>query len=282
MKSYAKINLGLNLLRKRADGYHDIATVFQQIDLYDNLYIKKNPLQIAVICSNPTIPKDDQNLAVQAFKIFQKETGISEGIDINIQKRIPAGSGLGGGSSNAAVTLIMANDLWETGLTKDQLLIMAQKIGSDVPFFILGGTVLGEGRGEILTPFQINRHYWILLIYPRIYISTQWAYQQSKIGLTNDEKMTKFRSIFSDFHYQNLRDSLKNDLEEVVFRRHPILQELKELFYTRGAFYASMSGSGSSLFGLFDTRDRAEKAKDFFTNYKDLDVYLCQPKSNRV
>jgi len=283
MRSYAKVNLGLQLLRKREDGYHDIATVFQQINFFDDLYLKKTSSSINVKCSDPAIPLDSRNLTVKAFEIFRERAGISDGVEIYIQKRIPPDSGLGGGSSNAATTLIMANRLWKTRLSQRQLLDMAQEIGSDVPFFILGGTVLGEGRGEKLTPFRLPRRFWIVLLCPRIRVSTPWAYREAKIALTNEEKMTKFRAIFSDFNSQTLQDCLKNDLEDSVFQRHPILREMKELLYKRDAFYASMSGSGSSLYGLFNGRVAAQKARDSFQSQKEVDVVLCQPirKDNR-
>ncbi len=276
-RSYAKINIGLWILGKRKDGYHDIATVYQQIDLHDVITFCKHSGDICITSTNPNIPSDKNNLVFKAFQLFRNKTNIQEGLEIHIEKNIPIGGGLGGGSSNAAATLHAANQLWHNPLDRDQLNAMAVNIGSDVPFFLNGGTAFGQGRGEILTPIRWSTDYWIVLICPTFGISTSWAYKQAKIALTKKEKFTKLMSILERFSPHTLKDDFQNDLEGVVFRRHPILREIKEQMYQRDAFYAGMSGSGSSIYGLFSRQKEAELAKMFFSIQKDLTTYLCKP-----
>jgi 4-diphosphocytidyl-2-C-methyl-D-erythritol kinase len=277
MRSYAKVNIGLLLLDKRNDGYHDIITVFQQIDLYDDITIEKIPSSVKITSTGFTIPLDEKNLAVKAFQLFKKKSDVQGGIRIHINKKIPVESGLGGGSSNAAVTLMTVNQLWDNKISTDEIYEIAIEIGSDVPFFIKGGTRLGQGRGEILKPIHIPSNYWVILLCPDIQINTGWAYNQSKITLTNEEKMTKFIAIFNNFSYRSLREHVKNDLESCVFKRHPVLRELKEMMYKKDAFYAGMSGSGSSIYGLFTDKKKAEAAKLFFINKYSVHALICRP-----
>jgi 4-diphosphocytidyl-2-C-methyl-D-erythritol kinase len=281
LKSYAKINLGLVLLKKRNDGYHDIATVFQQIDLYDALTFQPRESGISLQCSGFPVPCDEKNLAYRAFKLFSERGPFSGGIGIGIEKRIPAGAGLGGGSSNAAVTLIAANQICGRPFKEKDLERLAAEIGSDVPFFICGGTALGLGRGEILEPLQIPGDFYIVLLLPDLAVSTAWAYGESRIALTKVEKLAKFRAIFEKFSPQALKNHLVNELEDVVFKRHPELYELKQELYKRDAFYASMSGSGSTVYGLFGEKRVAESAVSHFSRQTGLAVHLCRPISGQ-
>jgi 4-diphosphocytidyl-2-C-methyl-D-erythritol kinase len=278
LNSPAKINLGLYLLEKRPDGYHDILTVFQAIDLHDTLTFQKtNSTVVKTSSEGIRIPLGEDNLVLRAVRIFEKETGMKCGLEAHIIKRIPVGGGLGGGSSNAATALNACNRLFGAGLSAEQLEGLAARIGSDVSFFIRGGAAIGQGRGEILTPIEIPADYHIVLLCPDVSVSTAWAYSQAKIFLTKHEKMTNFRSIFPKFQYHALRTGLQNDLEEVVFERHPRLRLLKEELYRRDAFYASMSGSGSSVYGLFRRGDAAEAARAFFLMHGKTTVFLCRP-----
>lgn len=277
LNSFSKINLGLELVSKREDGFHDIVTVFQLIDLHDRIRFKKTSGDIHLSSTDPDIPQDRSNLAVQAFLLFKEKTGITDGIDIHIEKTIPAGGGLGGGSSNAATTLIAANYLWQKNLKKHQLQKMAVTLGADVSFFLEGGTALGTGKGDILEKIKLPADYWVLLICPGIHISTQWVYERAKITLTKQEKLTKFRSIFENYDPHALHGSLVNELESVVFGRHPVLGSYKEQLYERDAFYAGMSGSGSTIYGLFSDKIRAEKARKFFSIERGINTFLCRP-----
>lgn len=280
LDSFAKINLGLYLLKKRLDGYHDIATVFQSIDLHDTItFNKSRSATLTLTASGIPIPLGEDNLIYRAFRVFQARMHLKSGMDVHVEKRIPTGAGLGGGSSNAAAALTAMDLLYETHLLPADLEFMAAEIGSDVPFFVQGGTAVGEGRGERLTRIDLPLDYWVVLACPAISVSTAWAYSQARLVLTKDEKLAKFKSIFQKSALRSLRESLQNELEEVVFERHPLLRLFKEDMYKWDAFYASMSGSGSTVFGLFDRREAAESALSFFSIDKRVTAFLSQPIS---
>ncbi len=278
LKSPAKINLGLYLLKKRMDGYHDILTLFQTISLFDTLrFTRTLSPELRLGSEGIPIPLDRDNLIWKAYELFKKNHHLEGGLEVNVEKRIPIGAGLGGGSSNAASTLTALNIMFKKDLTIKQLEKMAEEIGSDVPFFIQGGTAIGEGRGEILTPIEIQTDFWVLLICPDVSVSTAWAYSQARIVLTRDIKMAIFDSLFQNRDLHSLRASLKNELEDVVFQRHPLLKLFKENLYKWDAFYASMSGSGSSVLGLFHRQEQAEAARAFFSIDKRVKTFLCEP-----
>jgi len=187
---------------------------------------------------------------------------------------------LGGGSSNAAALLRAADRLWRTHLSPDDLFEMCGKLGSDVPFFLRGGTQIGEGRGEKLTPMQLFSNYWVVLVFPGLHISTGWAYARARIALTKDEKITTFRPLFSALDPEEWKSLLINDLEAPVFAAYPLLKEVKKELYQEGAFYAAMSGSGSTLFGLFREEKRAREVCLFFRREKDVTVRIYRPVTN--
>ena len=280
LPSYGKINLGLLLLSKRPDGYHDIATVFQQIDLHDTIFFQKRSSSFKLTVSDDSLSSMEDNLIYRAYLKMKNKTQTDQAYQIHLEKNIPVGGGLGGGSSNAAVTLMALNYLWGNKLTQDDLLEIAGEIGSDVPFFISGGTVLGQGRGEVLTSLDLSTNWWIVLICPNISVSTAWAYQHARITLTKEEKFTNFMSIFKGFTPRFLQSRLRNELEDAVFGKYPLLEEIKNLLYQRNAFYASMSGSGSTVYGLFSQRTDAEKAAAFFSIQRRLSTFLCRPISS--
>jgi 4-diphosphocytidyl-2-C-methyl-D-erythritol kinase len=280
LQSRAKINLGLKLIRKRTDGYHDIATIFQEIDLADTLVFRKIDDGIVIRSEGHAVPTDKTNLVCRAFDFFKGKTGIRGGLEVLIQKSIPLGAGLGGGSSNAAATLKAVNSLWNNGLSTGELAAMAAFIGSDVPFFLYGGTALGEGRGEILTPIIWEAGFWVVLVCPEVSVSTAWAYSRVKLDLTKSEKLTNFKAILGNCAPQNFREYLINDFEAVVFPKHPELSAIKDGLYRQGAFFASMSGSGSSLYGFFNHRDDAEKVLRFFSGKGGCRAFLAKPVLN--
>jgi len=268
LPSYAKINLGLIIFGKRKDGYHEIQSILQQIDLKDEieLRIKVNP-EIYFHCDNPEIPTGTSNLCVLAANLIKDMAGVENGVEIFLKKTIPAGAGLGGGSSNAATVLLGLNKLWNLNLTSQQLQTLACQIGSDVPFFIHGGTALAGGRGELLKPFDLQGEITILIVFPAFIISTKWAYSQMNLNLTKRNKNTKLIH-YNDRNYEDfiIRNLLKNNLEDVVFKKHPILGVIKQQLYKNNAIYASMSGSGSAILGIFQKRSDALTVKNFFCN----------------
>ncbi|MHB1050098.1 MAG: 4-(cytidine 5'-diphospho)-2-C-methyl-D-erythritol kinase [Bacteroidota bacterium] len=268
-KSYAKINLGLQIIGRRNDGYHNIETIFHRIDLFDEIILDRSP-SLSLHCDDPIIPTDEKNLCWQAAEVFGKETGITEGISITIKKRIPSGAGLGGGSSNAAATLLALQKLFSVTIERARLESLALTLGSDVPYFLQYGTAYGEGRGERLSYFPLPMPYRIALINPGIHVSTPWAYGALAARLGGQfPKRPNLREIFSSSADIT---KLRNDFEETVFERYPEIASIKKTMLERGAVHALMSGSGSSVFGLFEREADARSAMDiyagkYFTHY---------------
>jgi len=279
LKSYAKINLGLRVLRKREDGYHEIETIYQMVDLYDLLEFQKTKTGVEVLCDHPQVPQGEDNLCFKAADLLRKEAGPNYGARIRISKSIPVGAGLGGGSSNAATTLKGLSLLWGLDLPEEELHQMAKRIGSDVPFFLKGGTALATGRGEILEYVKLPLEFWCVIVYPNIEISTRWVYENFKFDLTNSKKSVKLKRIFDyDFSLDNLRSILINDLERVVFKKYPQLKNIKQEFYLRGAVFSSMSGSGSSIYGIYQNE---REARLVFLNFqKQFPTFKVKPILN--
>ena len=269
-KAYAKINLGLHIVGKRPDGFHDIETIFHRIDLFDVINIEKSA-DISISCTDPSIPAGPENLCWKAAEILRKESGTAFGARITIEKNIPVGAGLGGGSSDAASVLTALNEMWGLSLRKDELLRLALNLGSDVPYFLEKSTAYGEGRGERLTPLELNLPYWIVLINPSIHISTPWAYSrlaEERKGIY-PRRPNLLEGIGDDLVNGILR--AENDFEGIVFREHPKIGKIKQQLKEFGALLSLMSGSGSTMFGLFNDKDHAVNAlqtfsKEYFAN----------------
>ncbi|MCU4165819.1 4-(cytidine 5'-diphospho)-2-C-methyl-D-erythritol kinase [Carboxylicivirga caseinilyticus] len=246
----AKINIGLNVVEKRSDGYHNLETVFYPIPLCDALeiIINKN-LETEYELFNSGIKVDaaaGSNICVKALNLIKKDYHIPP-IEIHLHKAIPFGAGLGGGSSDAAFMLNMLNSMFDLGLSKEELKTKASGLGADVPFFIDNKEAFATGIGEILNPIQINLNkYFLYLIKPPIHVSTPEAYA----GVIPDKPT---RSLHKDIllPIEEWKTVIKNDFEKSVFEKHPEIEEIKNLLYSKGAVYAAMSGSGSSVFGLF-------------------------------
>jgi len=276
LPSYAKINVGLHIQAKRADGFHEIETILQQVSLKDSLHLSLLTANtIKFVCSDRNLPVDERNLCVKAAMVLRQMTGCQKGVEIMLEKRIPYGAGLGGGSSNAAVVLLGLNKLWHLGLRSQLLTKTAGTLGSDVPFFIDGGTALARGRGERLqrvSHFLSTRT--ILLAIPEVRIATKWAYEQANLNLTKKKKnITLSRFKRGNFDSKNIFDSAVNDIEEVVFPQYPELDDIKRRI-ARKAEYASLSGSGSAIYGVFESKkdascvkfDAASRVKTFVTH----------------
>ncbi|NLP12567.1 4-(cytidine 5'-diphospho)-2-C-methyl-D-erythritol kinase [bacterium] len=261
IKAYAKINLCLRVLGRRPDGYHELETLFQQIDLCDTLLFSEADQALTVTTSHADCPADEKNIVYRAADLLRRCSGCQSGVHIHIEKHIPMGAGLGGGSSDAAAALMGLNRLWRLNLDDALLHQLASQLGADVAFFLHGGSALGTGRGEQLQPLRLPLDYYGVLVYPRFPISTAWAYQNLKLNLTNSPKRSKFYS-FDDLvnDRESWQQGFTNDLEKVVFEEYPELDRLREQLATAGAFFSRMSGSGSCIYGLYETRARAEKA----------------------
>jgi 4-diphosphocytidyl-2-C-methyl-D-erythritol kinase len=272
--SHAKINLRLDILGKRPDGYHDIRTVFQKITLGDELTIAVTTGATEVTCDSHQVPHNEGNLAYTAARTLLDRYKIKNGVKIAIRKRIPVAAGLGGGSSNAAATLIGVNQLFELGLSNEELMDTGKEIGADVPFFIFGKSARATGIGEILEPMEIEPPLWLLLITPDFPISTAWAYGSLRRNLTNRENNIIIRDCIN--HFDEVITILSNDLEKVVIPRYPVIQIIKDELLDKGARGSLMSGSGSTVFGIFESETAAKKAQEQITRHKNWQIHLSQ------
>ncbi len=254
--SPAKVNLRLEILKKRKDGYHEVRTLLQKISLYDQLHFTlKKGRGISVTTDHPNLPVGKNNLVYQAVQSIMKKSDYQGGVLIEIEKRVPLGAGLGGGSSNAATTLQAMNQLLEVGLPKKELMRMGLQIGADVPFFFLESAAIASGIGERLRKIELPG-VWYLLIYPNFEVSTHWAYQnfiltRRQLRLNLPQLPTTPKEISS---------LLCNDLEEVVSREYPQIEAMKKMLNSAGALGASMTGSGPTVFGVFSGEEEASEA----------------------
>jgi 4-diphosphocytidyl-2-C-methyl-D-erythritol kinase len=259
VRAYAKINLGLYVLGKRSDGYHSIETVFRLVDLYDELEMVQSDSGVNFSSNKPELTGDNANLCVRAAHLLRDLTGCHTGVEMRLTKRIPIGAGLGGGSSDAAATLKGLTRLWSLDISPEELQTVSETLGSDVPFFFTGQTAYATGRGEILESFVLPIPYTILVATPQIHVSTAWAY--SSLRLSDNRKRPNLKELLTGTlrDIGRLRRELANDFEETVFEKYPEIKALKERLIAGGADVALMSGSGSSVFGLFSDSARAKE-----------------------
>ena len=262
LKAPAKINLFLEILGKRDDGYHEIETVMQEIDLVDNLQFEEIQEGVRLKCNDKNIPSDENNLVCKAANLILNECGIKKGVLISLEKNIPVGAGLGGGSSDAATTLKALNLLWKIGLNDAELMHFAAKLGSDVPFFIKGKTSLCSGRGEKITPVEVKSEMNYLIIFPHINISTTMIYRNLKIDLTKKIiDVSFFLNALKHHKAAGISKLLFNRLEEVIFTTYPDLLDVKKVLGHYDFCGLSVSGSGSAFFGLCRDRQQAKAIK---------------------
>lgn len=268
-KAYAKINWALSVLRKRDDGYHDIVSLMHAIDLYDTMI--SEPCSDIKIEINFPIKKED-NLVYKAIKALQNYTGVKKGVKIIIEKRIPIGAGLGGGSSDAATAIKALNELWQLNLSIDKLHEIGASIGSDIPFFFYLPMSIAQGRGEIIKPLKIQKSYMILLVKPAFSISTKLVYEflERKTQLTTEHENVN-NNIWQLYNYlytgQIKKISLWNDLEETVIKQYPEIGKIKKKLIDTGAEQTLLSGSGSAVFGVFQSEVEVKKAAKEFKRY---------------
>ncbi len=251
VRAPAKINLYLRVLNKRADGYHNIQSILQPISLYDELEFELVSQGVEVNCNQADISPAD-NLVRRAAMLLQQRFAPSRGVRIYLDKQIPIAAGLGGGSSDAAVTLCTLNTLWELNLSRERLLQLAAELGADVPFFIDKKAALAEGIGERLSPW-LSLSCWVLLVKPDFSVSTAWAYQNlGEEGLTKKGNCIKIlQPIWARHDLTAVGAALFNDFEPLVVGRYPLIGAIKKGFLAAGALGALMSGSGPAVFGLF-------------------------------
>jgi len=266
-KTPAKINLGLHISHKREDGYHELETLLQMVSLYDAIELETLPAGIELECETPGIPKDHTNLVVQAAQLLMDASARKNkpGVRIRLDKNIPSGAGLGGGSGNAAGVLVGLNVLWDLKLPRQKLALLAAKLGADVPFFLTAPTAFGTGKGDAVTPVQTVGKFDVLLVYPNFPIATPWVYQNLNLKLTNPQNnISILKKFLSESQVEKLGKQLFNDLEPVVIERYPEIQAIKDDLCSLGAKGSLLSGSGSTVFAIFDDPDCAKSA---YTSY---------------
>jgi 4-diphosphocytidyl-2-C-methyl-D-erythritol kinase len=259
--SPAKINLFLEVISKRNDGYHEIESIMQAVNLYDTLYFRRTKKDISLLTNCIELPSANNNLIYQAAKLIQKKYDVRKGVEIELHKRIPIGGGLGGGSSNAAATLMGLNRLWKLGLSKSELGSLAIKLGSDVPFFIYGGLALVKGRGEIVFPMPVNKNYYYVLVTPPLAVPTKNIYKNLKICLTRSIYNTKIKIgklLNKNLKYEEVQKIIFNRLEYVALNLYPILRYTYKTLKRISADGVSLSGSGSTFFKIFSCKKDAE------------------------
>lgn len=305
MRSYsliapAKINLYLEILGDRADGFHELVMVMQSVDLADRMDIRANGTdEIRVHCDHPQVPTDDSNLAYRAAALMRQQfPGVFArlgGVDITIHKHIPIGAGLAGGSANAAAVLVGIDLLWELGLTQSEIQELGAMLGSDVPFCVAGGTALATGRGEKIDPLpDLDQGYVVLGKYRSLSVSTPWAYQtyRQQFGasyLQGDDQQQRLHQVHSgpmigaiaQRDMTRISQLLYNDLEKVVLPVHPQVEQLKVAFQRQGVLGTMMSGSGPTVFALVTSLLEAEQVKQNVAQDladPDLDLWVAQLK----
>lgn len=266
--SRAKINLVLDVIGKRDDGYHEVDMVMQKIDLYDEVFLKKIDQGIVLETSSKYLPVDSRNIAYQAAQLMRERFNIESGIYIHIEKNIPIAAGLAGGSSNAAATIKGINDIFEIGLTLSEMMKIGKEIGADVPFCFLDGAARAQGVGEILTPVKGLENIWIVLTKPSISISTKDVYTNLRPSdyLEHPDVQGMIDALESGNVYE-ITEKLGNVLEKVAFRFSTSIEKDKKLMRSFGAKGVLMSGSGPSVYGLFSKKSSARAA---YKNFKRI------------
>ena len=273
--SNAKVNLSLKILNKRKDGYHNLYSLFVELDLADKLiFTSSSDFKLSIDCTNEIqMPLNNTNLIIRAYELMRHETSsvVSEYV-VHLKKVIPLGSGLGGGSSNAAFTLKALNELWKLNYSLTKLENLGSVLGADVPFFIRGGFQLAEGIGDKLTPQndRILSGLHFLLIIPPFHIDTPKAYNSLNKPLRSAENYSKFAPVSKPVNWQ----LFDNDFEKVIQKAYPEISEIKENLQGAGALYAGLSGSGSTVFGVFDNLKTADLTREYFSRYQ---TFLTSP-----
>lgn len=271
-RAYAKINLGLYVNERLPNGYHDITTGFCFIDWSDQFRIQQSD-ETRLSLSDKDLPNDESNLILKALRLLEREAGLSRQYRISVDKKIPVGAGLGGGSSDAALTLRMLNKIEDLEFSDSQLIELGKQLGADVPLFISNETAIGTGIGTTLTPEDIQPSAWILTVYPNFKSNTAEVYQFCQ---PNPEHDFEIPDILKNYEMDEWQYLLLNDLEPIVMAQNPMVGNLKDQLYELGAVYASMSGSGSSVFGLFEQEFVANNAYRFLLDY-DMTANLTRP-----
>jgi 4-diphosphocytidyl-2-C-methyl-D-erythritol kinase len=279
----AKVNLSLEVLRRRPDGYHEVETILQSIDLADRMRVEiTDDGAVEIACTTPGVPTDESNLCHRAIVAMRRFAGPTLGARIVLEKRVPAGAGLGGGSANAAGILLAVDRALGLRASKSDLARTAAALGSDVPFMLRGGTMLGRGRGEILTPVEPLKRGYFVVVKPQVSIPTAWAYSRLNFRLTGHRPRLNVRAVSAVLaRFPKAELPFRNALEQAVFPAYPSVAKLWEELISERPCFASMTGSGSAVYAIFDREARAAEVAERFS-VRGLFASVAKPAKQAV
>lgn len=275
IKAYGKINLSLDVVSKKEDGYHLLKMIMQSIEVYDRIKLEVQDADIRIYCDKPYVPTDERNIAYKAAKLFFEKYKINKGVCINIDKHIPVSAGLAGGSTDGAAVIRGLSELF--GIKDEKgILELCTKVGADVPFCLYGGTCLCEGIGEVITPLSSFKDVIILLVKPNFGVSTKEVFRALDLSLIYKHPDTEsLMEAMKNYQLNDFDRFSKNVLENVTLRKYPIIRDIKLKIMRQGALYSMMSGSGPTVFGIFDDMQLALSSYEFFKKqYKE--TYLTR------
>ncbi|WP_026651538.1 4-(cytidine 5'-diphospho)-2-C-methyl-D-erythritol kinase [Butyrivibrio proteoclasticus] len=279
-RAYAKINLGLDVTGKREDGYHIVKMIMQNVDLYDTLTFEANDTgEITLKASSPSIPTDDSNLICKVARQLAEKYGVTKGVDITLEKRIPVAAGMAGGSTDGAAAYKALNELWGLNLTTKDMCELAVKLGADIPYCIIGGTMLAEGIGEELTSIKEMPSCHILIAKPPIDVSTGWVYKElDSKDIENHPDIDGVKRAIEDGNLYDMCDKIDNVLERVTAPRYEEIGKLESIMEENGAIRAFMTGSGPTVFGIYDDEKKAKEGYEAVVNSGiTKEVFLSAP-----
>ena len=277
VEANAKINLTLDILGKRPDGFHEVAMVMQSIGLHDTLTMEKTDGEIALSINVPWLKADEKNLAWRAAELVRQEYGLKGGVRIDLVKRIPIAAGLAGGSADAAAVLKGMNELYNLQMSEARLCELGAKLGSDIPFCLMGGTMLATGRGEVLTRLADMPETWVVLAKPRISVSTAWAYQNyDEQGAEKHPDNEAIKKAIARGNRKAVAGLLCNVLESVTIKKYDVIADYKQMMLDKGAMASMMSGSGPTVFGLARNREQAEAIANVLRQNTNADVFVTR------
>ncbi len=278
----AKINLYLDVIRRREDGYHDIETLYQPVSLWDELTYERTPAGIEIEGDDPSIPWNEENLCHRAAALVLESSGAKGGVRIRVAKGIPSGAGLGGGSSDAAATLLAVNELYRCGFSNEELRNLSLALGSDVPFFVFGASAIGRGRGELLEGTPGLAGGWILIVKPDVTVSTKWAYQNLNLILTKGSLGATLTALIEGLQrFPAVRLETRNSFEAGVAERFPSVSAVLSTLRDEKPVMSSLSGSGSACFAVFEVESRAREVCERFSS-AGFFTRLVQPVAQAI
>ncbi len=279
-KAYAKVNLGLDVTGKRDDGYHIVRMIMQNVDIYDSLTFRDNDDgTISLKASSDTIPTDKTNLICKVAYQLKELYGVKKGVDIELIKRIPVAAGMAGGSTDGAAAYLALNELWELGLSKEELCRLAVKLGADIPYCIMGGTALAEGIGEELTPLKDMPECFIVVAKPAIAVSTGWVYTElDGREIKNHPDIDGIRKSLEEGNLKDMCLKIENVLEDVTTSKYTVINDIEKILEGAGAIRAFMTGSGPTVFAIFDEEEKARRGYEKVDNSKLApELFLSRP-----